>query len=176
MFHTFVAHKYSILAEIIDFFYLVCKICIHDEDATKAAFEHTFRTPKGFRSYPGKPCAPPAIGHHEAGCQTTRLRTKDRLFWVLLSLYWTNWQEALIIVKPETVIRWHRKGFKLFWRFKFRQEGPGRPPVSPEIRDLILKMAAANPFWGAPRIHGELLKLRIKISGRLEIGVRYPRA
>ena len=72
----------------------------------------------------------------------------------------------MIVVKPETVIRWHRKGFKLFWKFKSRRKGLGRPPVSPEIRDLILKMAAANPLWGAPRIHGELLKLGIEISER----------
>jgi len=72
----------------------------------------------------------------------------------------------LIIVKPETVIRWYRKGFKLFWRFKSRQKGSGRPLVSPEIRDLILKTAAANALLGAPRIHGELLKLGIKISER----------
>jgi len=95
-----------------------------------------------------------------------QIRIKDRLFWVLLYRFWSNWRQALIVVKPETVIRWHRKGFKLFWRFKSRQKGSGRPPVSPEIRDLILKMAAANPLWGAPRIHGELLKLGIKISER----------
>jgi transposase InsO family protein len=95
-----------------------------------------------------------------------RLRTKDRLFWVLLFRFWTNWQEALIIVKPETVIRWHRKGFKLFWKFKSRLKGPGRPPISPEIRDLVRRMAKANPLWGAPRIHGELLKLGIDISER----------
>jgi len=95
-----------------------------------------------------------------------RFRNRDRLFWVLLFRFWGNWQEPLIIVKPETVIRWHKKGFKLFWKFKSRQKRPGRPPVSPEIRDLILKMAAANPLWGAPRIHGELLKLGIEISER----------
>ena len=95
-----------------------------------------------------------------------QLRSRDRLFWVLLSRFWTNWQEALIIVKPETVIGWHRKGFRLFWKFKSRRKGSGRPPVSPEIRDLILKMAKANPLWGAPRIHGELLKLGIEISER----------
>jgi hypothetical protein len=95
-----------------------------------------------------------------------QIRTKDRLFWILLSRFWGNWQEPLIIVKPETVIRWHKKGFKLFWRFKSRQKGSGRPPVSPEIRDLILKMAAVNPLWGASRIHGELLKLVIYISER----------
>jgi len=95
-----------------------------------------------------------------------QIRTKDRLFWIMLCRYWSNWQEPLIVVKPETVIRWHRRGFKLIWRFKSRQKGSGRPPVSPEIRDLILKMAVANPLWGAPRIHGELLKLGIEISER----------
>jgi hypothetical protein len=95
-----------------------------------------------------------------------QLRSQDRLFWVLLSCFWTNWQEALIIVKPKTVIGWHRKGFKLFWKFKSRRKGSGRPPISPEIRDLILKMAKANPLWGAPRIHGELLKLGIEVSER----------
>jgi hypothetical protein len=95
-----------------------------------------------------------------------QFRTKDRLFWIMLSRFWSNWQKSLIIVKPETVIRWHRKGFKLFWRFKSRQKGSGRPPISPEIRDLILKMVNANPLWGAPRIHGELLKLGINISER----------
>ena len=79
-----------------------------------------------------------------------QLRSRDRLFWILLSRFWSNWQQALIVVKPETVVRWHKKGFKLFWRFKSRRKGPGRPPVSPEIRDLILKMAKANPLWGAP--------------------------
>jgi hypothetical protein len=95
-----------------------------------------------------------------------QLRSRDRLFWVLLSRFWSNWQEALIIVKPETVIGWHQKGFRLFWKFKSRRKGPGRPPISPEIRNLILKMAKANPLWGAPRIHGELLKLGIKVSER----------
>ena len=93
-----------------------------------------------------------------------QIRTKDRLFWIMLHRFWSNCQEPLIVVKPETVIRWHRKGFKLFWKFKSRRKGPGRPPISPEIRDLILKMANANLLWGAPRIHGELLKLGIEIS------------
>ena len=95
-----------------------------------------------------------------------QIRTKDRLFWIMLCRFWCNWQEPLIVVKPETVIRWHRRGFMLFWKFKSRRKGPGRPPISPEIRDLILKMAKANPLWGAPRIHGELLKLGIEISER----------
>ena len=95
-----------------------------------------------------------------------QIRTKDRLFWIMLCRFWSNWQQPLIIVKPETVIRWHRKGFKLFCKFKSRSKGPGRPPISPVIRALILKMAKANPLWGAPRNHGELLKLGIEISER----------
>jgi putative transposase len=84
-----------------------------------------------------------------------QIRTKDRPFWIMLCRFWSNWQEPLIIVKPETVIRWHKKGFKLFWKFKSRRKGPGRPTISPEIRDPILKMANANPLCGAPRIHDE---------------------
>ncbi len=95
-----------------------------------------------------------------------QIRTKDRLFWIMLCRFWSSWQEPLIVVKPEIVIRWHRKGFKLFWKFKSRRKGPGRPSISPEIRDLILKMANAKPLWGAPRIHGELLKLGIEVSER----------
>ena len=81
---------------------------------------------------------------------------------MLLSRIWRGWDKSLILVKPETVIRWHRKGFRLYWRWKSR--GPGRPKVSAEIRDLIRQMCRANPPWGAPRIHGELLKLGIEIS------------
>jgi transposase InsO family protein len=95
-----------------------------------------------------------------------RLRNLDRLFWILLSRFWRNWQEPLIVVKPETVIRWHREGFKLFWRFKSRRKGSGRPPISPEIRHLVRTMAKANPLWGAPRIHGELLRLGFEVSER----------
>ena len=69
---------------------------------------------------------------------------------------------ALVIVEPETVIRWHRAGFRLFWRWKSRCRG-GRPKVPLEIRQLIRAMSLANPLWGAPRIHGELLKLGIEL-------------
>jgi len=75
----------------------------------------------------------------------------------------------LVIVKPETVIVWHRKGFRLFWTWKVRHGQPGRPPVSKEIRQLIRKMSRENPLWGAPRIHGELLKLGIDI-GETSVG------
>ena len=99
-------------------------------------------------------------------CPRPRLRKADRLFWVLLSKSWKDWQRALIIVKPETVVSWHRKGFRLFWTRISRKRRSGRPEASSEIRALIRKMAAANPLWGAPRIHGELLKLGIDISER----------
>jgi transposase InsO family protein len=93
-----------------------------------------------------------------------KIRLGDRLFWILTSRYWKKWKNALIIVKPETVIGWHRKGFKLYWTWKSRKRGPGRPKISIEIRRLIKAMANENPTWGAPRIHGELLTLGIEID------------
>jgi putative transposase len=87
----------------------------------------------------------------------------DRLLWVWLSRVWDRWREAIVIVKPETVLAWHRRGFRLFWRWKSRRR-LGRPGVPPDVRQLIRTMARANPLWGAPRIHGELLKLGIAIS------------
>ncbi len=92
-----------------------------------------------------------------------RLRKADRLFWVWLSGIWPHWQKALLLVRPETVVSWHRQGFCLFWSWISRPKRSGRPGLSPEVRDLIRKMAAANPLWG---IHGELLKLGIDISER----------
>jgi hypothetical protein len=97
-------------------------------------------------------------------CPRPRLRKADRLFWLCLSNTWKDWRRALIIVKPETVVSWHRKGFRLFWTWISRSKRSGRPETSPEIRGLIRKMAAANPLWGAPRIHGELLKLGIQVD------------
>jgi hypothetical protein len=75
-----------------------------------------------------------------------RFRRRDRLFWILLSRFWNDWRKTLIIVKPETVVKWHRKGFKLFWRFKSCYRGPVRPPISTEICDTIRRMAQANPL------------------------------
>ena len=92
-----------------------------------------------------------------------RLLQRDRVFWLWLARSWDGWRDSLALVKPETVVRWHRKGFKYYWTWKSRQKG-GRPLVSREIRGLIRKMSRANPLWGAPRIHGELLKLGIDIS------------
>ena len=94
------------------------------------------------------------------------LQPRDRLFWVWLSKIWGGWRQALLIVKPETVIAWHRQGFRFFWTKLSQRKGAGRPPVSADVRILIKQMAEANPTWGAPRIHGELLKLGINISER----------
>jgi putative transposase len=92
------------------------------------------------------------------------LRASDRLLWVVLSRLWKQWRAVLLIVKPETVLAWHRKGFRLYWRWKSRAGKCGRPRISREARELIRQMSKANPLWGAPRIHGELLKLGIEIS------------
>jgi hypothetical protein len=93
-----------------------------------------------------------------------RLRPADRLFWVLLSRLWPGWRGALVIVRPETVIAWHRKGFRVYWTWKSRRGKPGRPPASVEVRALIRQMSRENQLWGAPRIHGELLKLGFEVS------------
>ncbi len=92
------------------------------------------------------------------------LRPTDRLLWVLLSRLLPNWRNMLVIVTPETVIGWHREGFRLFWTWKSRRRRGGPPPVPREVRDLIRRMSRENPLWGAPRIHGELLKLGITVS------------
>ena len=88
-----------------------------------------------------------------------KLRPRDRVFWVVLSRLWRNWRSALAIVQPETVIQWHRKGFKLYWRWKSKRGKPGRPPIEPKIRNLIRRMSRENPIWGAPRIVSELALL-----------------
>ena len=88
-----------------------------------------------------------------------RLRKRDRIFWVLLSRLWPNWRTALLIVQPDTVIRWHRRGFKLFWRWKSRAGKVGRPQIALEIRKLIRRMSRENPLWGIPRIQSELALL-----------------
>src|SRR6516165_11146461 len=93
-----------------------------------------------------------------------KLTSGDRLFWICLSRLWPDWRSALAIVKPETVVACHRAAFRLFWTWKVRCGKPGRPVISSEVRDLIRKMCRENPGWGAPRIHGELLKLGIDIG------------
>jgi transposase InsO family protein len=89
--------------------------------------------------------------------------TADRLVLSWVCRLFPNARDALSIVQPETVLRWHRAGFRSYWRWKSRRR-PGRPAVSTEIRQLIREMSIANPLWGAPRIHGELLMLGIEVG------------
>lgn len=86
----------------------------------------------------------------------------DRQFWAFASRLWPNWRDALLIVKPDTVIRWHGNSFRRYWTRKSRPKG--RPQVDVEIRTLIRRMSFANPLWGAPRIHGEIMKLGLLVS------------
>jgi transposase InsO family protein len=104
------------------------------------------------------------LGVLQRSVKRPKLTRFDRMLWVWLCGAWAAWRSALCIVKPDTVIAWHRKGFRLFWTGKVRRGQPGRPAVPKEIRKLIRKMSRENPLWGAPRIHGELLKLGIDIG------------
>ena len=122
-----------------------------------------------FRSRAGLQLENLALRHqigalHRSVRNRPKLRCGDRFLWVSLSRTWHDWRSALVIVKPETVVAWHRKGFRLFWTWKVRHGQPGRPVVAREVRDLIRRMCRENPSWGAPRIHGELLKLGIDIG------------
>ena len=92
-----------------------------------------------------------------------KLRWRDRWFWVLLSRLWAGWRSALVLVQPETVIRWHRVGFRLFWGWLSRKKS-GRPAVAAAVRALIRQMSRENPLWGAPRIQKELCKLGHKVA------------
>src|SRR5262245_3308326 len=87
-----------------------------------------------------------------------QLSSLDRLLWVLLYRIWPQVIDAMVLVKPTTVVEWHRKGFQFYWRWRSRR--PGRPRIGPEIRDLIRRMSNANPLWGAPRIHGGAAQTR----------------
>ena len=100
---------------------------------------------------------------HRSRRQRLRLTTADRVLWAWLSRVWCGWGPALVLVTPATVLGWHRRGFRLLWTWKSRSRG-GRPPVAASTRALIRQMAVANPLWGAPRIHGELLKLGVSVS------------
>src|SRR5216683_6409207 len=130
------------------------------------AYSLLFMLRSSFRTHARMQIEILALRHQLAVLQRQKkrvsLRAADRLLWVLLSRIWKQWRSALIMVKPETVIGWHRKGFRLYWRWKSRHPA-GRPSVSSEVSNLIRKMNSANPRWGAPRIHGELLKLGIQV-------------
>lgn len=96
-----------------------------------------------------------------------KLAVLDKLFWVLARRFWSDWKKSLLVVTPETVVRWHRAGFRMYWSMisKVRKR-VGRRRISNEVRGLIFRMVAENPTWGAPRIHGELFMLGFDISER----------
>ncbi|MDP8923702.1 MAG: integrase core domain-containing protein [Chloroflexota bacterium] len=95
----------------------------------------------------------------------SRLRIRDKLFWIVARWLWRDWRRHVVVVRPETVIRWHRRGWRLLWRWKSRAKG-GRPRLGGDVRDLIARIAGENPTWGSERIRGELLKLGITVSKR----------
>src|SRR6202521_5098508 len=98
--------------------------------------------------------------------QRPSLRHRDRLLSILLARAWREWRMALIVVQPDTVVRWHRQSLRRRWTQLSTPTRPGRPSTPEAIRTLVDQMAAANPLWGAPRIHGELGRLGIEVSER----------
>ena len=94
-----------------------------------------------------------------------RLRTRDKLIWVLVRWLWCDWRRHLVLVGPETVVGWRRRGWRLVWGGRSRGR-PGRPRLAADTRALIARMARENPAWGAERIRGELLKLGISVTKR----------
>ena len=104
-----------------------------------------------------------AVLHHNYDGRP-RLRLSDRLLWAWFLRLWPRWRTVILLVQPETVIAWHRTAFRLYWTCKSRRRGPGRPRVPSDIRALIRRMSVANPLWGAPRLHGELLELGIDVG------------
>jgi putative transposase len=111
-----------------------------------------------------------ALRHQIAVLERSRTRRPcfrriDRLLWILLSRWWPLWRESLVIVQPETVLRWRRTGWSALWGYRSRGHWRGgRPRISSEVRNLIVRMARENFLWGAPRIHGELLMLGFSVS------------
>jgi hypothetical protein len=95
-----------------------------------------------------------------------RLNSLDRAFLAWLSRSWSGWRIRLRLVQPDTVIRWHREGFRFFWKWKSRRTKAGRKTIAPDTNSLIRDMSRANPLWGAPRIHSQLLKLDLTVAQR----------
>jgi putative transposase len=93
-----------------------------------------------------------------------RFRPSERIFWVWLYRLWPDCLRTLATFKPDTLVRWHRKGFRLYWTWKSRRRWGGRPAIDPDVRQLIRTMSRDNIGWGAPRIHGELQMLGMPVS------------
>jgi putative transposase len=104
------------------------------------------------------------LGVLQRSVKRPKLTPADRLLWAWLSTVWEDWKSGVFIMKASTVLGWHHKGFRLFWTWKIRRGKRGRPSVPKQVRELIRTMSRDNPLWGAPRIHGELLKLGIEIG------------
>src|SRR5450759_3185177 len=104
------------------------------------------------------------IGVLQRSVKRPKLTPADRVLWAWLCSVWNGWQSGVFIMKAVTVVGWHRKGFGLFWSWKIRRGTVGRPAVPKEVRELIRMLSRENPLWGAPHIHGELLKLGIHIG------------
>jgi putative transposase len=104
------------------------------------------------------------IGVLQRSVKRPKLTSADRLLWAWLCSVWHDWRSGVHIIKASTVVAWHRKGFRWFWTWKIRRGKLGRPVVPKEVRELIRTMSRENPLWGAPKIHGELLKLGIDIG------------
>jgi len=94
------------------------------------------------------------------------MRAVDRLFCLTLCRFWARWKEALVVIRPDTVVCWHRAGFRKFWTWQSRRRFIGRPSTTAAIRALVRRVANENPTWGAPRIHGEMLMLGFDVSER----------
>jgi hypothetical protein len=103
------------------------------------------------------------LGVYQRTCARPRLKPADRMLWAWLSRAWSGWRDALVFVKPETVIAWRRRKFREYWTRLSRSGKPGRPSIPREVRDLIRRMSSANSLWGAPRIVGELAKIGIDL-------------
>jgi transposase InsO family protein len=99
-------------------------------------------------------------------CSRPKLTKWDRCFWIAVTGVWSEWKSSLLLVKPETVVDWHRRGFRIYWRLKSQMGRAGRKPISPELQQIILRLTRENSTWGAPRIHGELLMLGFDVSER----------
>ncbi|MEE9171145.1 MAG: IS3 family transposase, partial [bacterium] len=95
-----------------------------------------------------------------------QLRDADRRFWILACQWFSDWSRSLIVVKPDTVVRWHRKGWKAYWRWRSRHVNTGRRKIAPKLRELIRRMARENPLWGQRRIQAELARLGFEVCAR----------
>ena len=104
------------------------------------------------------------LGVYQRSVRRPRVRPTDRILWAWLSRIWSGWRQALFIVQPRTVIAWRRRKFREHWTKLTRAGRAGRPTVAREVRDVIRRMASANPLWGAPRIVGELSKIGIEVA------------